>query len=81
MNDTDVLSALDVTRTFLVSQGFMREKKALHAVNGVKLSIRQGEVVGLVGEFWLRQDHPGTHAARPAAAVVGINSDRGAADW
>ena len=28
----------------------MREKKALHAVNGVKLSIRQGEVVGLVGE-------------------------------
>src|SRR5688572_6927086 len=50
MNDTDVLSALDVTRTFLVSQGFMREKKALHAVNGVKLSIRQGEVVGLVGE-------------------------------
>jgi peptide/nickel transport system ATP-binding protein len=49
-NTATVLDAIDVTRTFLVSQGFMRGKKALHAVNGVKLSIGQGEVVGLVGE-------------------------------
>ena len=45
-----MLEAVDVTRMFLVSQGFMRAKKPLHAVNGVNLSIRQGEVVGLVGE-------------------------------
>ena len=45
-----ILHAQDVTRTFVVNQGFMRGKKALHAVNGVSLSIRQGEVVGLVGE-------------------------------
>ncbi len=45
-----MLEAVDVTRMFMVSQGFMRAKKPLHAVNGVNLSIRQGEVVGLVGE-------------------------------
>ena len=45
-----MLEALDVTRTFHVSQGFMKAKRALNAVNGVSLSIRQGEVVGLVGE-------------------------------
>ena len=47
---TPMLEAVDVTRMFMVSQGFMRAKKPLHAVNGVNLSIRQGEVVGLVGE-------------------------------
>jgi peptide/nickel transport system ATP-binding protein len=45
-----MLEARDVTRVFQVSQGFMRAKRPLHAVNGVSLSIRQGEVVGLVGE-------------------------------
>lgn len=45
-----MLEAIDVTRMFMVSQGFMRGKKPLHAVNGINLSIRQGEVVGLVGE-------------------------------
>ena len=45
-----MLEAVDVARMFLVSQGFMRAKKPLHAVNGVNLSVRQGEVVGLVGE-------------------------------
>jgi peptide/nickel transport system ATP-binding protein len=45
-----ILEAQDVTRTFLVSQGFMRGKKGLHAVNGVSLAVREGEVVGLVGE-------------------------------
>lgn len=49
MSDT-VISAKDITRTFLISQGFMRGKKPLHAVNGVNLDIKQGEVVALVGE-------------------------------
>lgn len=47
---TAILEARNVTRTFLVSQGFMRGKKPLHAVNGVSLSVRKGEVVALVGE-------------------------------
>ena len=47
---TPMLEARDVTRIFQVSQGFMRGKRPLHAVNGVSLTVRQGEVLGLVGE-------------------------------
>ncbi len=45
-----VLEAQDVTRTFLISSGFMRAKRPLHAVNGVNLELRRGEVMALVGE-------------------------------
>jgi peptide/nickel transport system ATP-binding protein len=45
-----MLEASDVTRTFMVSQGFMRGKKPLHAVNGISMTVREGEVVALVGE-------------------------------
>jgi peptide/nickel transport system ATP-binding protein len=45
-----MLEAGDVTRTFMVSQGFMRGKKPLHAVNGISMTVREGEVVALVGE-------------------------------
>ena len=45
-----MLEAVDVTRVFQVGQGFMRAKRPLHAVNGVTLSVRQGEVLALVGE-------------------------------
>lgn len=44
------LEVNEVTRTFMISGGFMREKKPLHAVNGVSLSVEAGEVLGLVGE-------------------------------
>jgi peptide/nickel transport system ATP-binding protein len=45
-----MLEASDVTRTFMVSQGFMRGKRPLHAVNGISMTVREGEVVALVGE-------------------------------
>ena len=45
-----MLEASDITRTFMVSQGFMRGKRPLHAVNGVTMTVREGEVVALVGE-------------------------------
>ncbi|WP_108882792.1 oligopeptide/dipeptide ABC transporter ATP-binding protein [Anderseniella sp. Alg231-50] len=45
-----VLEAKDVTRTFMISGGFMKPKRPLHAVNGIDLRIRQGEVLALVGE-------------------------------
>jgi len=47
---TPALEVNDVTRTFMISAGFMREKKPLHAVNGVSLKVKTGEVLGLVGE-------------------------------
>ena len=45
-----ILEAVDVTRTFMISSGFMQPKRPLHAVNGVDLKIRRGEVMALVGE-------------------------------
>ncbi len=45
-----VLEARDVRRTFMVSAGFMRGKRPLHAVNGVDLAVGRGEVLALVGE-------------------------------
>ena len=45
-----VLEARNVTQTFMISAGALRDKKPLHAVNGVDLTIERGEVVGLVGE-------------------------------
>jgi peptide/nickel transport system ATP-binding protein len=45
-----VIEVSDVTRTFMISAGFMRGKKPLHAVNGVSLNVERGEVLGIVGE-------------------------------
>jgi peptide/nickel transport system ATP-binding protein len=44
------IEVADVTRTFMISAGFMRERRPLHAVNGVSLQVERGEVLGLVGE-------------------------------
>ena len=49
MTDT-IIEARDARRTFMLSGGFMRQKRALHAVNGVDLVIERGEVMALVGE-------------------------------
>ncbi len=45
-----MLEAKDVVRTFRVNTGLFRPKRTLSAVEGVSLTVRQGEVVGLVGE-------------------------------
>ena len=45
-----VLAAKDATRTFMISAGFMKPRRPLHAVNGVDLEIERGEVMALVGE-------------------------------
>ena len=48
---TDViLEARNVYKTFRISTGAFRPKRPLHAVNGVSLQVRRGEVLGLVGE-------------------------------
>lgn len=45
-----VLEAKNVTQTFMISSGFMKAKRPLHAVNGIDLKIERGEVMALVGE-------------------------------
>ena len=49
MSDT-VLEAKDVTRSFMISAGFMKPKQKLYAVNGIDLTVERGDVVALVGE-------------------------------
>ena len=45
-----LLELVDVHRQFAVSAGMFRGQRTLHAVNGVALELRRGEVLGLVGE-------------------------------
>jgi peptide/nickel transport system ATP-binding protein len=45
-----ILETRDVHCTFMVSAGFMRPKRPLHAVKGVSLRLAKGESLGLVGE-------------------------------
>ncbi len=47
---TPLLELIDVRRQFAVSAGLFRGSRTLHAVNGVSLELRRGEVLGLVGE-------------------------------
>ncbi|WP_114946707.1 ABC transporter ATP-binding protein [Microvirga calopogonii] len=47
---TALLEARDLTRSFEVSQGMFKSRRTLHAVNGISLDIRKGEVLGIVGE-------------------------------
>jgi len=49
MSDT-IIEARDVSCTFMISGGFMKAKRALHAVRGIDLTIERGEVMALVGE-------------------------------
>jgi peptide/nickel transport system ATP-binding protein len=44
------MEARAVTRTFMLGATFFRKGRALHAVNGVDLAIRRGDVLGIVGE-------------------------------
>ena len=49
--ETVLLEVRDIKKYFDVSEGWMeKEKKFLHAVDGVSLSVYRGETFGLVGE-------------------------------
>lgn len=45
-----LLQTRNVSRTFSVGGGLFQKKRLLHAVNGVDLSVKQGEVLAIVGE-------------------------------
>ena len=52
MNSTTrpLMESRAVTRTFTLGATFFRRGRTLHAVNGVDLAIRRGDVLGIVGE-------------------------------
>ena len=45
-----LLSAAGLQRTFAVKAGPFRPRQLLHAVNGVDIAVRRGDVLGIVGE-------------------------------
>src|SRR5215471_11723572 len=45
-----MLETRKVERRFVVDGGLFKTRRVLHAVNGVSLAVRRGEVLGLVGE-------------------------------
>lgn len=47
---TSLLEARGLVRSFEVSAGAFRARRTLHAVNGIDLQLRAGEVLGIVGE-------------------------------
>ncbi|MCX8114985.1 MAG: ATP-binding cassette domain-containing protein [Burkholderiaceae bacterium] len=50
MSATPLMQAHGVTRAFTLGATFFRRGRTLHAVNGVDLEIRRGDVLGIVGE-------------------------------
>ena len=50
MSGAALVEAREVSCTFMVSGGFMKQKRRLQAVNRVSLRIEAGEVMALVGE-------------------------------
>jgi len=47
---TALIRVEGVTLSFKVNAGMFRRKRTLHAVNGVDLALKKGEVLGIVGE-------------------------------
>jgi peptide/nickel transport system ATP-binding protein len=47
---TPLMEAHAVTRSFSIGASFFRKGRTLHAVNGVDVAIRRGDVLGIVGE-------------------------------
>jgi len=45
-----VMEIRNVERQFLVDGGLFKAKRVLHAVNGISLTVRKGEILALVGE-------------------------------
>jgi oligopeptide/dipeptide ABC transporter ATP-binding protein len=50
MSTAPLLEVKDLTRNFALRQGWLREPRAIRAVDHVSFSIRQGETLALVGE-------------------------------
>lgn len=45
-----LIEASDLRQSFRIRNGIFGPKRTLHAVNGVSLSVKRGEVLGIVGE-------------------------------
>lgn len=44
------IEAIEITKIYHISGGFLKSKKKLHAVNGISFQVVSGETLGIVGE-------------------------------
>ena len=52
-----ILEAKDLKVWFPIKRGFMRRTVGhIKAVDGIDLAVKEGQTLGVVGEFWFRQD-------------------------
>ena len=59
--------------TFSISAGMLRGKRALHAVNGVSLQLRRGDVVGLFDpEVEVRDGNLSAAGEEPSVTSTGV---------
>ncbi len=63
---TEVLGLEDVSVTY--SYGPLWDRRVVHAVRNVSLTVSTGEIFGLVGELGVRKNHPGANLAGLVAA-------------
>lgn len=59
MPDKNLIEAIDLCKYYKTPKG------ALHAVEGVNFTIKEGTTLGVVGRVRLRQVHSGTHRHEP----------------
>ena len=60
-----ILEAKDLRVWFPIKRGFLRHVVGhIKAVDGIDLAVKEGQTLGVVGEFGLRQDHPRSGAAQ-----------------
>ena len=71
-----ILEMRGLTRSFRVGRGIFAKAATLQAVAGIDLDVIKGEVLGIVGEFGLRQVDARSHDARHPAAHIGLHAAR-----
>ncbi|MDM8165801.1 oligopeptide/dipeptide ABC transporter ATP-binding protein [Roseovarius sp.] len=49
-DDAPIMEAQGLTKTYTLSSGLLGKKRTLHAVRGLDLDLRRGDILGIVGE-------------------------------
>lgn len=75
--DRPLVEMRDITKTFHIGGGPLRKSKAVHAVQGIDISLAAGEVLGIVGESGSGKTTIGRILTSVATPTSGTVSYRG----